>query len=503
MLTVAGILGLGTVIATTEGPSALEFSFVISEESARLIIESGTFVQSQQEQELIIGVVSSLRRANRYYSSAETIHGSVLGASVPSIFPADRWDYLIASVRVLGVFRGKLLHRPTRPVLPGSVIELADGKILTKFLNLMPDGIDLGKIKQTDINALIDLDRLLQKHLAILSISGGGKSYACSIIIEELLLRKPSQGRPAVILLDVHGEYRHFNTLNKHYKFRDTKVIRIMANKISMAFGHLTSSDLRKFFPTMSSAQSRELDRILYKLKRIGDPFSIDTVINDVTKQEMNLLVKEALLGWLNILKGLRSFGNEETPDLEKTIKSGTLIIFDFSDLTNLWVKQILVYYILNRLFDLRRRRLIPPLVSFLEEAHQFAPEKESSPAKSIIHTIAREGRKFLCSLVLISQRPVNLSTTALSQCNSHLILRILNPNDLAWISKSSEGINHETLQMITTLGVGEGILVGEAVNYPVFIQIRKKLLEAEFDGTSLTQESKKFENIQLLNAAE
>ncbi|MHA2253969.1 MAG: helicase HerA domain-containing protein, partial [Candidatus Kariarchaeaceae archaeon] len=100
---------------------------------------------------------------------------------------------------------------------------------------------------------------------------------------------------------------------------------------------------------------------------------------------------------------------------------------------------------------------------------------------------------------VLISQRPVNLSTTALSQCNSHLILRILNPHDLAYIGKTSEGINHETLGMLTSLGVGEALLVGEAVNFPVFIQIRKKLVSAEFDGTSLARESKKYEKIAAL----
>ncbi|MFV2014856.1 MAG: ATP-binding protein, partial [Candidatus Heimdallarchaeota archaeon] len=100
--------------------------------------------------------------------------------------------------------------------------------------------------------------------------------------------------------------------------------------------------------------------------------------------------------------------------------------------------------------------------------------------------------------MILISQRPVNLSTTALSQCNTHLILRILNPHDLGWIGKSSEGINQETLGMITTLGVGEGLLVGEAVKYPIFVQIRKKLMTAEFDDTSLARESIMYEKMKI-----
>ena len=73
--------------------------------------------------------------------------------------------------------------------------------------------------------------------------------------------------------------------------------------------------------------------------------------------------------------------------------------------------------------------------------------------------------------MCLISQRPVNLSTTALSQCNTHIILRVTNPNDLDHIQMSSEGIDARVAKSITSLKVGEAILVGEAVNSPVFVE--------------------------------
>ena len=47
---------------------------------------------------------------------------------------------------------------------------------------------------------------------------------------------------------------------------------------------------------------------------------------------------------------------------------------------------------------------------------------------------------------------------------------------------------------MLTSLGVGEGLLVGEAVNYPVFVQIRQKLITAKYDDTSLAGESRRYE---------
>ena len=51
---------------------------------------------------------------------------------------------------------------------------------------------------------------------------------------------------------------------------------------------------------------------------------------------------------------------------------------------------------------------------------------------------------------------------------------------------------------MINTLGVGEGLLVGEAVNYPIFLQVRKKLMTAEFDDPSLASESIRYEKIEI-----
>jgi len=50
----------------------------------------------------------------------------------------------------------------------------------------------------------------------------------------------------------------------------------------------------------------------------------------------------------------------------------------------------------------------------------------------------------------------------------------VTNPYDLKHIGESSEGIDAKSQDMITSLRVGEGLLVGEAVNYPVFFRIRK-----------------------------
>ncbi len=149
-----------------------------------------------------------------------------------------------------------------------------------------------------------------------------------------------------------------------------------------------------------------------------------------------------------------------------------------------------MVSYLANELLYLRRRGAIPPFLLVLEEAHQFCPESRQELAlpKPRIETIAREGRKFQALLCLVSQRPVRLSTTVLSQCSNQAILRTTNPYDLDHIGRSSEGIDRAALDAITTLEVGEALFVGEVVSVPAFVKIRQRKFEPKDQVPDLTE---------------
>ena len=79
--------------------------------------------------------------------------------------------------------------------------------------------------------------------------------------------------------------------------------------------------------------------------------------------------------------------------------------------------------------------------------------------------------------------------------CNTHIILRITNPNDLDHIQMSSEGIDSRVARSITGLKVGEAIIVGEAVNYPTFVKIRRRKSEKREKGKALHLQAVDFEN--------
>jgi DNA helicase HerA-like ATPase len=181
-------------------------------------------------------------------------------------------------------------------------------------------------------------------------------------------------------------------------------------------------------------------------------------------------------------------------------VKQGELTIFNLQKEVSIKKKQIILDYVCSRLFYMRRMNQIPPFFLIIEEAHQFCPEAAHSKAisKPIIETIAREGRKFMACLCLISQRPKKLSTTALSQLNSKMILNIKNPYDLKHLMESSEAITKEYAAMISSLGVGEMLLMGNAINYPIFIDIRERMYKSQVENESLSTACLNWQKSQL-----
>lgn len=472
---------LGTVVSTIEGPSTRRFSFVIGREK---IVKRGQFVSVKTEEGQLIGRVSDVYKTNRYFQRPESVNEyQSSGKAMDDIFPVGDWEYLVADVSSVGVYRDKGFADSLFPPSPGKPVTEPEGGILSSFFGLDTKGLFLGKIPHHDVDVLLNPTRFLQKHLAILAISGAGKSFLTSVILEEVLKRSPEQGQIAVIVIDTHGEYTSF--AEDPAFSAQTRVFPI--KELQIGLPNLSPHQLNEFLPNLSSVQVRELFRIIRSMK--GN-YSLDDVISYIEESEsIKSSTKDVLVSVLEELKYTNLFGGMDYPDMQTLVRQGGLSIVDVSDTTNLMKKQMIVSYMARKLFYARRNGIIPPFLLVVEEAHQFVPEtarKETAISKSIITTIAREGRKFNASLCLISQRPIQLSTTALSQCNTHVILRVTNPYDLDHIGKSSEGVNSSVLKQISSLRVGSGLIVGEAVNYPLFVDIRHRESMQSDKGMSL-----------------
>jgi transcriptional regulator with XRE-family HTH domain len=328
-------------------------------------------------------------------------------------------------------------------------------------------------------------------------------SVAVKSLIEEVLARPKESGRIAVIVMDAHGEYTNFaEAAPKTGKNYSHQTLVVNAPDIRIGVPKLNVNLISSIVSGLSNPQKRVLQRILRNLQeemRSGmGPFDFVTVKKAVSNDsEIKGETQAILQSWIGILEDLRLFAKTDLPSVSDLVKPGQLTVVDLSGIIDQRKKQIIVSHFSNILFNERQKGKVPPFLLVVEEAHNFAPERakeEHSLSKRIIETISREGRKFGASLCLVSQRPINLSTTALANCNTHLILRVTNPYDLKHIGESSEGIDHDSERMITSLRVGEALLVGEAVNFPVFFKVRKNYSADSRHEKTLEQAAREFE---------
>jgi len=306
-------------------------------------------------------------------------------------------------------------------------------------------------------------------------------------------MRKKEDGQLATIIIDTHGEYV---SLAEDPAYAD-KVNVFRGEEIRIGLPGLSAGQISEFLPNLSAVQARELARLLRGVKTGKKQFGIDDLIKTIEEDEkVKSSTKDVLTSVLCELMETGMFGASDYPEAKEIAQQGKVSIVDLSSFVRSVNKQMVVSNLAKKLFNLRRGNEIPPFLLVLEEAHQFVPETakaERAISRGILQTIAREGRKFHASLCLISQRPVQLSTTVLSQCNTHIILRVTNPYDLEHIGESSEGITKDVLGQISGLRVGTGLIVGEAVNYPIFVRIRKRRSRESAKGMPLEDAAREF----------
>lgn len=111
------------------------------------------------------------------------------------------------------------------------------------------------------------------------------------------------------------------------------------------------------------------------------------------------------------------------------------------------------------------------PFYLVFEEAHNYIP-KEVTPTtkltKRYIERIAKEGRKYGITQLIISQRPSDLSSTIISQCSNFFVLRVTNPEDQAFIRHVLPDHLSALTNMIPLFQNGEVLIVGECVPLPI-----------------------------------
>lgn len=139
------------------------------------------------------------------------------------------------------------------------------------------------------------------------------------------------------------------------------------------------------------------------------------------------------------------------------------------------------------KIWQSREDRLRDPILLVCEEAHRYVPDRGEAQyrdAQDAVRRIAKEGRKYGLGLMLVSQRPSDVESTVLSQCNSWIILRLINGSDQEHVSRFLPDSLAGLTKMLSSLSRREAIFVGEAASLPARIRIRE-LAEAQLPASS------------------
>ena len=123
------------------------------------------------------------------------------------------------------------------------------------------------------------------------------------------------------------------------------------------------------------------------------------------------------------------------------------------------------------------------PFVFVCDEAHLYLPVRADADAveKQALYSferIAKEGRKYGVSLLVVSQRPSDVSQTILSQCNNFLVLRLTNDQDQNVVRRLMPDSLAGVLDGLPLLDTGEALLLGDAILLPARIKLKFPTIE-------------------------
>jgi len=377
-----------------------------------------------------------------------------------------------------------------------------------------------------------DLNELLGKHTAILGSTGSGKSAAVAAIIHSVIQRgkdaKYDDWKPQIVILDPHNEYgKAFKehkrlstdegTLSLPYWLLDLdETIGLLIGKTEHAATSQANIVKNALLSARASAAKDVLGLDPSKLTvdapipyLLGDPAGLDDfgelngvkyetgLVGAINSQRPSNKNKKDHEDYNKVLRKLESLVKDERLSFMMKAWNGVddpmpsvltqilgvgdgVRIVDLSGVPN-EVAGTASAAIARTLFSLKvwqtvAEREVSPVVLVCEEAHRYVPnsgEAQYGAAQSAIRRIAKEGRKYGIGLFLVSQRPSEVESTVLSQCNSWIVLRITNEADREHVRGVLPDSMAGLTKMLSGLRRQEAIFVGQAAMLPSRIMIR------------------------------
>lgn len=135
------------------------------------------------------------------------------------------------------------------------------------------------------------------------------------------------------------------------------------------------------------------------------------------------------------------------------------------------------------------------PFLLVLEEAHNYIPQSEGSKYHSVkksIERIAKEGRKYGLSLMIVSQRPSEISETIFSQCNNFIAMRLTNPTDQQYVKRLMPDSVSSITDTLPVLERQEALIIGDCIPIPTIVRIKELTDKPDSNDINFRTEWKK-----------
>lgn len=537
---------LGTLVGNTGEPHNLQMVLNSSFSGRR-----GEFVRIRHQERndepvtYVLGRIVSIKRTNMLFNSGFGNSVSELellpGAEVTG-------EHVYATVDLVGYkdLETNQIKIPRRPLDPGAKVETVDYQFLSDFYEFNEqNSLHIGNLVgyehgENTVPVYLDVNKLVTEHMAILAMTGSGKSYTVGRVIERLV----ALNNGTVVVFDPHGEYgralqggnlqfgNHFDTEDE----RDTKSlpeIKLMfeklqnadagiqiytpqidtfrqkyANKnkaLALQFDKFEMDDISEILPGLTEPQQRVLDvairywrtvetvepRDINKLRYFLSD-GIDEVKNwdDLSSAEAQALngrsAAVASMKLSRVLNEAQSFYSSELSgptDIYEMIgrpsdKKGRLVVIDLQGLSDT-AKQVICGLLSSEILRAASSKTDKTRPAFLvyEEGHNFAPAGGKAVSHRIIKKIAGEGRKFGVGFCIVSQRPSKLDADVTSQCNTLITMRLKNPDDQRFITKASDMVSKADLEELPSLSTGEALICGRSIPAPLLVKVGPKAL--------------------------
>ena len=452
----------------------------------------GTYVLIPVGQLLVLGIVAEFKKGDVYEHDKMT----------------QRYLMNVTLIGTLkkGKFESGVSVLPTVDMI---VYLLEDKDLKAAFSTYQKFNFSVGQLSMFESErAYLDPNKFFGKHLAVLGSSGAGKSCTVSSLLQKVVTLPDTN----IVILDIHNEYKSaFPEGCQHFDIAALELPYWLMNFEEMVELFVDPRD-ENATQIISTLQDQIYAGKKAKNPRLASMLTVDSPVyfdlNEV-RAKFQFLDTERIAGgtggskegphngkFTRFLMRVNSMLNDPRyafmfkprvcTDSESAKGLLTMIfgldgkskitIMDMSgipfDVVNTIVALIARIAFDFNFWNPNRREL--PILLVLEEAHNYLSvnSKGSTAARLTVERIAKEGRKYGVSVMIVSQRPSEISETILSQCNNFVVLRLLNPIDQAYIRRLVPETFSGLETVISTLRQGEAIIVGDSAPMPLRIQI-------------------------------